>query len=322
MSSLATVPSGAPCSPTVRAMLEAPERIGVRLQPVADLRAATVRGYSAVARVPGGSGRSPRAWFDEAAGAGHAGELEAQVVIAALVARPLLARGRFLAVALSDAALVSAPVRAAFAAEPALDHVIVELDGRASAVPAGEVLDAVAALRAAGARVAVDLGQSGVDGLDRVAALTPEYVRVAGDASSLPAIYAGLSALALEHDPWLIAGDVDDDAQLEAVAARGVRFAQGEALGAALAVPAELPTPVRTRLLARGPIDLGSLAEPGLAVGSSALALAAATPIREAARSAMARPPAVRFDPIAVIDDAGNLAGIVPIERLVSALAA
>lgn len=314
------VPEPVVTAPAVQALLDAPQRVGVRYRPIADLRGASVRGWTALAHLPEDDGRPVRAWFDDAAAAGAAGVLEAQVVQAAVVARPLLARGRFVAVALSDAALCSVPVRGAFAGETALDHVVVELDGDGLLDDA--VIAAVDRLRAAGARVGVDLADGLDAGLLRVAALRPEYVRVGGaGGGELPRVFEALAELAIEHDPWLIAGGVDEDAQLEDVLARGVRFADGDALGRPVPALGELGQAVRARLRYRAPADLGSLAESGLAVGASALALEAATSVRDAARQAMARPPAVRFDPIAVIAADGSHAGVVPIDRLVSALA-
>lgn len=301
-------------------LLDQPQRIGVSYEPVVDLRGATVRGYDARARV-GDDTHAPRRWFDEAAAAGHAGVLEAQVVQASLVARPLLAAGRFLGVALSAPALLSDPVQEAFRAAPALDHVVVSLDARSAGEDLTAVQAAVEVLRAAGAQLALDLADDGIDGFDRVAQLRPQYVRVAGDPAQIQPAFEALADLALEPDPRLIATGVDGDEQLGALLACGVRFAQGDALGRALPAPGELAKSLRAHLLRRVPEDLGSLAEPGMAVGASALCLDAATTVKEAARQAMARPPAVRFDPIAVVAVDGSHAGVVPIDRLVSALA-
>ena len=50
------------------------------------------------------------------------------------------------------------------------------------------------------------------------------------------------------------------------------------------------------------------------------MSLPATTAVAEAARRAMARPLGERFDAVAVLDDEGLYAGVVPVDRLVSAL--
>lgn len=300
------------------ALLAHPERIGVAYRPVADLRGGVVRGYATVAQLPAAG--AAQAWFAVAEEAGSAGVLEAQVVQSALVVRPLLTGRRLVRVALSAAALLSEPVWSALAAEPSLDHLVVELDG--CSAPCGALPTALGELRARGARVSVDLTTCGVDGLDAVGTLGAQSVVADARTVDLGALFAGLAELALEHEPRVVATGIDDDATLDAALRGGVRFGEGDALGRAVAMPGELSRAVRARLLRETPdLDLGGLAVPGPVPGPGTLALPSGTTLREAARRAMARPAALRFDPIAVVDEAGAPVGVVPVDRLVAALA-
>lgn len=311
-------PVAAPAASGLHALLTHPERIGVAYRPVADLRGGVVRGYATVAQLPVAG--DARAWFTAAADAGSAGVLEAQVVQSALVVRPLLTGRRLVRVALSAAALLSEPVWSALAAEPSLDHLVVELD--ACTAPCGALPTALGELRARGARVSADLSGCGVDGLAAVAVLGAQSVVADAGRVDLAALFAGLADLTMEHEPRVVATGVDDDATLDAVLRGGVRFGEGDALGAAATMPGELSRRVRTRLLSGAPdLDLGGLVVPGPVPGPGTLALPARTTLREAARRAMARPATLRFDPIAVVAEDGAPVGVVPVDRLVAALA-
>jgi len=311
-------------------VLSRPQQIRVEYQPVVDLRRASICGYEALARFSHTPHVAPRAWFDAAARLGCAGALEAQVMQAALVAQPLLVRDRFIAVNVSPAALLSAEVQAVLGAEGNLRRVVVEISERTDGADPRALRRATDALHVAGAAIAVHDAGSGLRSLDRVVTLRPRYIKISGsvvrgvehDPTRITMIRA-LSELATKLDARLIAQGIETEAQLDALVGLGVPFGQGFALGRPASALVELHPDVRARIQRARSSDaltLGSLTEHAPDPPAAALRLAASTPLGEAARRAMARPPATRFDPI-VVDAQGAESGVVPVERLVGALA-
>jgi len=70
------------------------------------------------------------------------------------------------------------------------------------------------------------------------------------------------------------------------------------------------------------PVELADRQSSGLGLTSNALRVNVDTPLAEAGRRAVVRPPYSRFQPIVCTDNAGRYVGVVPIERLVEELAA
>lgn len=299
------------------ALLAAPHRLRVHFQPVVDLRTCAVCGYEALGRP---DGDLPVAdWFAAAAREGCAGALEAQVLEAALVQRPLLAAERTISVNLSPAALLSDEVASVLDAHARLDALVAEVTAQGPEVDQTSLAIRLARLRDAGAQVAAD----DADRLpaDLLETLAPDQVKVHHERLDAGAV------LASRIGATLVAKGVEEDDELAALARAGVRYVQGFALGVPVPVPGELDRAVAAGLrgLALGDpsiVTLGAIAVPSVPVVAEALALPDRTTLRDAARAAMARTPDVRFDPLVALDAEGRPAGVVPIERLVSALAA
>lgn len=98
------------------------------------------------------------------------------------------------------------------------------------------------------------------------------------------------------------------------------------AAGPAVAEQAFAVTPHPEHVILVGPDErpVGLLAGAGLAGGAAPrapLCLPGTMAVAQAARLAMARPPAERFDPIVLIDARGAYAGVIPIDRIVGVLA-
>jgi EAL domain-containing protein (putative c-di-GMP-specific phosphodiesterase class I) len=301
----------------LQGVLGQPQRIRVEYQPIVDLREARICGYEALARFRDSPEVSPREWFDAAARLGCAGALEAQVMQAALVAHPLLVRGRFIAVNVSPAALLSEEVQTVLRAQGGrLRHLVVEIsecdretDGRALRAAAD-------ALRAAGAAIAVH-------GLSSHVTLDPRYVKVPRDEIADGQIPAQLDAA-------IVAERIETADELDVLVAMGVPYGQGFALGCPTPALTELRGDVRGRIqrFARPghSLTIGALLEdapaaPAAVTLDAPLRLAATTPLGEAARRAMARTAETRFTPIVVVDIDGADRGVLPIEHLVDALA-
>src|SRR5881409_1290279 len=128
-------------------LMLAPQRLRLQFQPIADLTCGEVAGYEALARFDVEPHRGPDAWF---AASGGQGRLDELAVVRALPA------GRFLAVNVTPAALLTELVQRAFAQAGDLHGVVVELAAPAVGVNAAALAAALGPLRAAGAGVAVD----------------------------------------------------------------------------------------------------------------------------------------------------------------------
>jgi EAL domain-containing protein (putative c-di-GMP-specific phosphodiesterase class I) len=245
----------------LQSILRDPSRIRVHYQPIVDLRRGTVRGYEALARFPEAEGFGPRDWFDAAARLGYAGALEAQLIQAALVTRPLLTRERFIAVNVSPAALLSHEVGKVLADEASLTRIVIEVVEQDDHADLDAVRHCLDHLRALGARVAVDDAGRGYGSLDRVLALRPDFVKVdgrviasIGDAHGALDLVRTLEELATRLDAWVIAEGIETLEQLEVVAGLGIPLGQGYVLGRPAAAIAELDRTV-VEHLRRRPVD-------------------------------------------------------------------
>src|SRR3954451_9213056 len=222
--------------PDCRPLLADPEDLSLVFQPIPDLAAATVAGYEALARFPGLTG--PYAWFAAAAEAGVAAELEALAIHKALAAVPSLPPDTFLTVNVSPHLLGSAPVQAALATRDDLRRVVVELTEHPPVHDLAALRRQCDELRRRGALIALDDAGSGYSGLQQLAALRPQIVKLdralVSDADTDPvrvALAEMLGEVARRIDAWLLAEGIETTAELAAFARLGVPLAQGWLLG-------------------------------------------------------------------------------------------
>ena len=222
--------------PDCRPLLADPDDLTLVFQPIVDLAAATVAGYEALARFPGSAG--PDVWFAAAAEAGLAAELEALAIHKALAAVPSLPPDTFLTVNVSPHILGSAPVQDALATRPGLQRVVVELTEHTPVHDLAALRRQCDELRARGALIALDDAGSGYSGLQQLAALRPQVVKLdralVSDADADPvrvALAEMLGEFAGRIDAWLLAEGIETQAELAAFAQLGVPLAQGWLLG-------------------------------------------------------------------------------------------
>jgi EAL domain-containing protein (putative c-di-GMP-specific phosphodiesterase class I) len=240
-------------------LLAEPQCVRVHYQPIVDLQRGIVRGYEALARFPEAPGLTTRDPFTAAARLGFAGALEAQLLQAALVTRPLLVRDRFVAVNVSPAALLSDAVRAVLTAERSLEQLVVELVDQDDDGADGEAVTAtLAELRKRGAMVAVHVAGGESRSLDRVAVLRPHFVKADGalvarieQDEACTEIIRALCAFATRLDAWVVAEGIETGEQLDALAALGAPLGQGLALGRPVAAMGELDRDVARRMRRR-----------------------------------------------------------------------
>ncbi|MEU2348337.1 EAL domain-containing protein [Modestobacter sp. NPDC049651] len=219
-----------------RPLLADDDDLTIVFQPIVDLASASVAGYEALARFPGTA--TPDVWFAAAAEAGLGAELEALALTKALAALPDLPPNTFLTVNVSPHLLASPPVAAALAAPPSLRRVVVELTEHMPAGDLAELRAQTAALRGRGALIAIDDAGSGYAGLQQLAEVRPQLVKLdralVADADSDPvkaALAEMVGAFTSRIDAWLLAEGVETPGELAVFARLGVPLAQGWLFG-------------------------------------------------------------------------------------------
>ena len=219
-----------------RPLLAGDDDLTVVFQPIVDLATATVTGYEALARFPGTA--APDVWFAAAAEAGLGAELEALALRRALAALPDLPPSTFLSVNVSPHLLGTAPIAAAFAEPATLRRVVVELTGHLPTPDLAALREQTAALRARGALIAIDDAGSGYAGLQQLAEVRPQLVKL--DRSLIAGADTDPVKIALAEmvgtftsriDAWLLAEGIETPGELATFARLGVPLAQGWLLG-------------------------------------------------------------------------------------------
>ncbi|WP_432484506.1 sensor domain-containing phosphodiesterase [Kineococcus esterisolvens] len=212
-------------------------------QPVVELRTSQPVGAEALSRFPAGTA-TPDAWFADAATVGAGADLELRAVRTALTGLPHLPG--FVSVNLSPTTLTEPGFVRALAGVP-LDRVVVEITEHAAIDDYAGLLAALAPLRAAGLRVAVDDTGAGYASLRHVLAILPDFVKLDislvrgldGDRSRR-ALAAGLVTFAEATEAAIIAEGIETAEELAVLQALGVSHGQGYHLArpAPLVVPA------------------------------------------------------------------------------------
>ncbi|MFN8076506.1 MAG: EAL domain-containing protein [Kineosporiaceae bacterium] len=147
-------------------------------QPIIDLRTGACVGYEALTRVAEWPARSPQPWFAAAVRSGKGTELEAAALLSALRGRVGLPADRFLAVNLGSQAIGEAAVLDLLLAQDDLHGLVTELTDVLGVVGEGRHGHALAALRARGLALAVDVADGGLLELEQVAAVAPDLVKL------------------------------------------------------------------------------------------------------------------------------------------------
>ena len=216
--------------------LRAPRRAGVEsllstvFQPIVDLASGEPAAFEALSRFSNGN---PQEVFDRALLHGTQASLEAAALRSALAAW----EGSLpVSLNVSGATIATAEVQEALTGD--LSDVILELTEADSAASTPEVLAAVAALRARGARIAVDDFGVGFSNIERVALLDPDLlkldmslVRGIDKNPMLQAVVRGCLAYVEETGGLLCAEGIETAAELETLVGLGVQLGQGYLLG-------------------------------------------------------------------------------------------
>jgi EAL domain-containing protein (putative c-di-GMP-specific phosphodiesterase class I) len=217
-------------------------------QPICALTGETV-GAEALARFDCSPKRGPDRWFAEASEVGLRRELELAAVRAALAGLPHLPEDVYLAVNVSPETLAAASFRKLIAQAEG-SRIVVEVTEHAPIDDYDRLRDALARLRTAGVRLAIDDAGAGFASLQHILQLSPDFIKL--DRSlitgierdrSQQALATGLISFARVIGATIIAEGVERKTEMEALAALGVDCAQGFFL----ARPGPLPLAAATR---------------------------------------------------------------------------
>jgi diguanylate cyclase (GGDEF)-like protein/PAS domain S-box-containing protein len=159
----------------IRSLLDDPDALTMAFQPIMDLRTGRIAGYEALSRFNRTPYRSPDQWFAQAHRCGLGYAIEAKALAAAL-AMPGRPAGTYLAVNLSPSSLTAAEIQAVLPQR--LDSLVIEVTENELASGDPAVAGAIAALRARGARLAVDDVGAGYAGLTHVMRLAPDVIKL------------------------------------------------------------------------------------------------------------------------------------------------
>ena len=252
----------------IEALLEREDAIVPVYQPVLELATGRVAGYEALARMPDGPFRPPDQWFNQAHRVGLGPALEAAALRAALQARGRPER-TFLALNVSPGALVSHEVRAVLPQD--LTGIVIEVTEH-ELFSADPTLDReLDALRARGARIALDDAGNGYAGLQQIIRIAPDILKL--DRSLVDGIhddphrFALLEALisfASTTRAAVCAEGVETLQDLAVLAGMDVTYAQGWALArpdapwVALAPQAAAAATAEVRIGLRVPRESGA----------------------------------------------------------------
>jgi EAL domain-containing protein (putative c-di-GMP-specific phosphodiesterase class I) len=244
---------------TVRAVL-ANGGPAMAMQPIVRIASMEVTGYEALARFPGPPRWTPDRWFRHAEQVGLGATLEAAAVHAALQHVSCLPPGMSLNINVSARALLASRAIQNMLGDACHDaRLVLELTEHESITQPEELCEALAGLRMAGVRIAVDDVGSGYAGLERIVSIGPEVLKLdrglvdgVADHPGRRAMCEALVGFARSTDTQLIAEGVETEADLSALRALGVTHAQGFLLGrpsttAPQFAPGAVPTPERPR---------------------------------------------------------------------------
>ncbi|MDA0163822.1 EAL domain-containing protein [Solirubrobacter ginsenosidimutans] len=211
---------------------QGPRALRIVFQPVVELATGRPAGYEALTRFE--DSRGPDEWFAQAHRVGLGEELEALALRSALAVggRP---EGTFLALNVSPRALLSAPVRSALPDD--LTGIVVELTEHELFGAEGELEAELVALRARGARVALDDAGAGYAGLQQIIRIAPDILKLdralvhgAHADGSRQALLEALIGFAGTTGAAVCAEGVEDLDDLRALVALDATYAQGYGL--------------------------------------------------------------------------------------------
>lgn len=221
----------------IQEIIDSPDVLSIVFQPVIDLFSGRVVAVEALSRFAITPALAPDVWFDLAHRVGRGNELEILAITRALASLPLIPDGITLAINVGPRSAVAAHLDGVLAGVPA-GRVILELTEHVSFDDYPALRSALAAMRAAGLRLAVDDAGSGYSSLTHILKLAPDFIKLDRELISgidvdpvRRALVISLVAFAAETGAEILAEGIETNDELDVVNSLGVRYAQGYYLG-------------------------------------------------------------------------------------------
>jgi diguanylate cyclase (GGDEF)-like protein len=159
----------------IEALLADPERLTCVFQPIAELATGRIIGYEALTRFSSPVPREPEPWFAQAHRCGLGAELEALAARRAL-SGPRPPNPAYLALNFSPSALLSDAVAEILPAD--LSEIVIELTEHELITRDTKLSPMLDALRARGARIAIDDAGAGYAGLTQLMRVRPDLIKL------------------------------------------------------------------------------------------------------------------------------------------------
>jgi EAL domain-containing protein (putative c-di-GMP-specific phosphodiesterase class I) len=212
-------------------------RINTLLQPIVQLRGHKVVGVEALSRFPQMPLRPPNEWFAEALDVRLGEELELLAIKNALLRLDSLPSNVYLSVNVSPTTVVNASLGICFWGTN-WSRVVLEITEHAPVKDYRALNDAIAPLKKAGARLAVDDAGAGFASLKHILSVAPDIIKLDMEMSrnvmldrGSRAMVAALVSFARESGAVVIAEGIETKDQFKALTELGVRYGQGYLLG-------------------------------------------------------------------------------------------
>jgi len=206
-------------------------RFDIVFQRIVELASGRVVGVEALTRFAPEPIRPPEAWFTEAERVGLRTELELAVAEVALDQLERLPAGCFLSLNFSAQAL---PLCTEVLSFDDAERVVVEVTEHEAIEDYDELKTALAELRMAGVRVAVDDAGAGFASLRHTLQIAPDLIKLdvsltrgIEDDPRRRALATGLISFASGVDAAIVAEGIETQGQLDALRELGVTFGQG-----------------------------------------------------------------------------------------------
>jgi PAS domain S-box-containing protein len=216
-------------------------------QPICHLGTGEIVGAEALTRFVSSPFRSPDQWFDEADSIGRGPELEFLALETTLLAAVELPAHLYVAVNLSPAACLDPRLRD-IVRDSGLGpgRIVVELTERSAVADYARLAAALAPLRSAGLRIAVDDVGAGFSSMRHILRLSPEVIKldrtlVAGidNDPNQRALCMAMVGFSSRIGASLVAEGIETNAELNTVTGMGVNAGQGYLLGRPSVLPSD-----------------------------------------------------------------------------------
>ncbi|HEX2086358.1 MAG TPA: EAL domain-containing protein [Solirubrobacteraceae bacterium] len=209
------------------------DALSVCFQALLDLGSGEILGYEALARFRADGARPPDHWFREAAEIGLDVELELAAVRSALRHVDRLPPDAWLMLNVSPSIALMRELDGVLRAAPA-DRIVLEVTEHAPIADYDEFNAAVAGLRSAGVRLAVDDAGAGFASLRHILRLAPDVIKLDAeltrgiDADPVRrALGAALMTFADDVGARMVAEGIETPGELRTLREMGVRLGQG-----------------------------------------------------------------------------------------------